>query len=355
MKSKDKKENLVREVNLVTMRMKGHCARSGYDRLIDYMQARQIEPPKKLSFIDRLIARCYSEITNGSGSIWYHRIHFLTELRAAKQWLRSKGQIFHFIYGENSYQHLAKLKKIRPGNKIVCTYHVPPEKFKIIIKNNRMLRDLDGIIVLSNFQKDFFINLLGHQNVWFVPHGIDIDFFKPGSGMKFKNGKFNCIFVGRHMRDINTMKMVIEIFEHRDQSVVFHIVSKPEINEHFKPHSNVNLYSNIPDQELLEMYRSADALTLPLIDGTANNTILEAIACGLPVITTDLPATRDYLSGDCALFVEPGNAEGFAENIKKLKDKAYRKKMADNSRRQALEFDWRRIAEKLMACYNEIV
>lgn len=355
MNKKTKKERFIRGINLITMRMKGHSAHSGYDQLIDYMPAKQIAPPQKLSFTHRLTTRCFRKLINQAGSTWYHRQHFLCEIKAAKQWMQSRNEIFHFIYGENSYQHLAKLKKIKPGNKIVCTYHVPPEKFKIINRDIRALKGIDGVIVLSDFQKDFFINLLGHHNVWFIPHGIDIDYFKPAPKTQFKNNKLNCIFVGKHMRDIHTFKQVIEILEHKDQNVLFHIVSKPEINLLFKQHTNARLYSNITDSKLLELYQSADVMTLPLIDSTANNSILEAIACGLPVITTNLPATRDYLSENCALFVPPANAARFAENILTMKHTELRQKMAEKSRQHALRFDWRRIAEDLMTCYNQII
>ena len=350
-----KEKNAVRGVNLISMRMRGHSGHSGYDRLADYLLAKHITPPPRFSLMDRLIARCFKVLIDRSGSIWYHRSQFLCEIKAARQWMLSKQEIFHFIYGENSYQYLAKLKKIKPGNRIVCTYHTPPDKFKTIVKNTSVLHDIDAAIVVSSFQKDFFINLLGHHNVWFVPHGIDLDYFRPASKIKSDTGILNCLFVGSHLRDIEAFKQVVEILEHNDQHVMFHIVSKPENTLPFKKYSNVRLYSKISDQELLNLYQSADLLTLPLIDSTANNTILEAMACGLPIITTDLPGTRDYLSDDCALFVSPGDAVGMVENIQQLKDNRYRQKLSVNSRQHARQFDWNIIADTLMNCYRQIL
>lgn len=349
------KENHLKGINLVTIRMKGHSGHSGYDRLADYMKAKQIAPPQKLSITDRLISRCFRELINRSGSIWYHRQHFLCEIKAAKQWMRSCNEIFHFIYGENSYQYLAKLKKIKPGNKIICTFHVPPEKFKVTVKDHRALLDIDGVIVVSSFQKDFFISLLGHQNVWFVPHGIDTDFFRPPATKPSENGKLNCIFIGNHLRDFKTLKKVIEQINHQNQNVFFHIISKPENLIQFKKYTNTQLHSNLSDHQLLDLYQKADLMTLPLIDSTANNSLLEGMACGLPIITTDLPATHDYLTNDCALFVSPGNAQGFVENILKLKHPEYRQKMGENSRRHSHDFDWRKITKTLIACYNQLI
>ena len=349
-----KKNNTIRGVNLISMRMKGHSIHSGYDRLADYMQAKHIAPPERFSFTDRLIARCFRCLIEKAGSTWYHRSQFLCEIQAARQWMLSKQEVFHFIYGENSYQYLAKLKKIKHGHRIVCTYHTPPEKFKTIVQNTSALHDIDAAIVVSRFQKDYFIDVLGHNNVWFVPHGIDLDFFRPAPRTQPEDGLLNCLFVGSHLRDIETFKQVVDILEHKDQTVLFHILTNTENTLQFQKNTNVRLYSKISDQELLNLYQTADLLTLPLIDSTANNSILEAMACGLPIITTDLPGTRDYLSDDCALFVSPGDAAGMIGNIQQLKDKKYRQQLSEKSRQHAQSFGWNIVADTLMACYRQI-
>ena len=354
MTAASKKDRTIRDVTLITMRMKGHSGHSGYDRLADYMAAEQIALPQRFSFTDRLISRCFKGVIGKAGSAWYHRANFLSEIQAARKWVTGSRQIFHFIYGENSYWYLAKLKKMIPGNRIVCTYHTPPDRFQAIVKEAKPLRDLDGIIVVSNFQKDFFVDWLGHNNVWFVPHGIDVDFFKPAPEARFGNHRLNCLFVGSHLRDVTTFRQVVQILAQKDPAVQFHILSSPANTNQFNGCANVQLYSKISELELLKLYQSSDLLTLPLIDSTANNSILEALACGLPIVTTDLPGTRDYLSDDCALFVPPGDAGAMADAVLKLKDDRYRQKLSENSREQALRFDWRVIADQLMDCYSRL-
>ena len=355
MKIKSNKNRFINNITLITMRMRGHSGHSGYDRLADYMAANQIALPQSLSFTDRLISRCFKNLIGRVGSTWYHRANFLCEIKAARQWPLNNRRIFHFIYGENSYQYLGKLKKIRTGNRIVCTYHTPPEKFQTIVKNLDPLHEIDAIIVLSNFQKEFFINLLGHNNVWYVPHGIDVDFFKPTAKTQSGDNLLNCLFVGSHLRDVETFRQVVDILEHKDKTIRFHILSNSTNTTQFEKSTNVKLYSKIPERELLKLYQSTDLLTLPLIDSTANNSILEALACGLPIVTTDLPGTRDYLSDDCALFVPPGDAAGMVHAIEKLKDHRYRQHLSEKSRQQAQRFDWKIITDSLMDCYRKVM
>lgn len=350
----EEKEKKFKGINLVTMRMSAHSGHSGYDRLADYMNAGQIAPPEMLSFSDRLIGRCFRRLIENSGSIWYHRSEFLSEIKAAKQWLKSNQVVFHYVYGENSYRYMGKLKNLRPENRIVCTFHTPPEKFQAVVKNTEPLKSIDAVIVMAESQIDFFVGLLGHNNVWFVPHGIDVEFFRPAPEFKSINGALNCLFVGSHLRDFDTLKKVVEISEGDGHNVIFHILINQEKTLRFKNFNNVRLYSKVSEQELLKLYQSADLLVLPLIDCTANNSILEAIACGLPVVTTDLPGTRNYLTDDCALFVPPGDAACMVDAICRMKDIGYRQWLSDNCRQHAQRFDWRVIADQLMGCYSRL-
>ena len=59
-------------------------------------------------------------------------------------------------------------------------------------------------------------------------------------------------------------------------------------------------------------------LVLPLLDATANNVVVEALACGLPVVTTDLPNAGDYLNERCSMVVPPKNPQKLAETILSL-------------------------------------
>ena len=85
-----------------------------------------------------------------------------------------------------------------------------------------------------------------------------------------------------------------------------------EHHHYFKGLTNVELHSSINDKSLLRLYQSAQILLLPLLDCTANNALLEGMACGLPVVTTDLPAIKDYVNDDCSILAPKGDSKALA-------------------------------------------
>jgi len=65
------------------------------------------------------------------------------------------------------------------------------------------------------------------------------------------------------------------------------------------------------------MMKRADAFVyLSLYDGFPN-VVLEAMACGCPLVVSDIPAHRDFLDEQCALFVSPRRPADVAEAIRR--------------------------------------
>ena len=107
------------------------------------------------------------------------------------------------------------------------------------------------------------------------------------------------------------------------------------------------LNQGISDSQLHALYLRAALLFLPLQDGAANNAILEAMAHGLPIVTTDLPSTRFY-TNNLAMLVPPSPAKYAAAIRKKLNELG----SADNRQQdsaalqeRAKALSWQKIAQ----------
>ena len=337
------------------MRMLGHAAASGYDRIIDYIDGNVIAPSQNVSLAQRVIARFSRNWITNSGVRWYHRQEFLCELHAAMHWLKDSRNIFHFIYGENSFRYLSELKRKLPRNKIVCTFHTPEYRFRSLISDPSYLRTIDAVIVVSTAQCAYFSDILGKEKIFFVPHGIDTEVFQSSQKRRMMNNKFNCLYVGTHLRDVDAMEKIILEARTHNAKIHFHVVANETTLARFRGQANVSVYHKIADKELIALYQSADILTLPLLESTANNSILEAIACGLPVITTDLVGTKDYLNHDCAVFVPKNSTHAFIDQITKLMHDPDRcHQMAHAARTRALTLSWPAVAKKIEKLYSEI-
>jgi len=343
------------DVNLIGLRIKHHAGASGYDQLISKLDAHSIITKEELSFAQKILVKILKRLIVNSGSTWYHRNHFITELALAKYWFTRKGQIFHFLYGENSYRYAGLLKLLGKNNFLVSTYHTPPVRFKEVVTARNFINRLDAVIVVSTLQQEFFAELVGADKVFFVPHGIDTEFFKPMSSKSGADEIFRCICVGGHLRDFETLLHTANTLSGKTDNLKITVVVPPSYHDQLSKCGNIELYSEVSDEHLLSLYRSADLLLLPLLDCTANNALLEGMACGLPVVTSDLQGARDYANEECALFVEKGNSQALADAVIQLMDdEERRKQMGEHSREQSKKFEWKQVVNQLESIYSQI-
>ena len=99
-----------------------------------------------------------------------------------------------------------------------------------------------------------------------------------------------------------------------------------------------------------------DLLFMPLKDATANNAVLEGIACGLPVLTTDLVSTREYLDHTDAMFVKNNEVDAFRTHILELaRDRDKCARYGESSRRRALDLSWPNVAKQYEKLYSMLM
>lgn len=289
----------------------------------------------------------------------YYKLSDLTaEIKALSRCLQKRVDIIHYMDGEHSAQYLPWLcklpRKVRP--KIVATYHQPPELLNSLTCK-KVISMLDHVTVVSPEQISYFQKLLPPDKISMILHGIDVDFFRPGSKPKSWN-KFTCITVGHWLRDFKAIRKVAEkLVEYKD--IEFHVVTSnrtgPKLTG-LEGLTNVILHRDtLDDAGLLEQYQHADILFLPLLQSTANNALLEGIACGLPVISTYLPSVKAYLPGKEAILIkdnDPGQlADALLHLIHTPED---RKNMSQEARKRAEELDWKKIAPQYEAVYSKL-
>lgn len=108
-----------------------------------------------------------------------------------------------------------------------------------------------------------------------------------------------------------------------------------------------------PDQtELINLYNAADLLLAPSLYEGFGLTILEAMACGLPVITSNVSALPEVVA-DAAIMVDPLDADGMVKSVIKLtSDRNLAASLAERGLQRAEPFTWRRTAEQVAQTYE---
>jgi UDP-glucose:(heptosyl)LPS alpha-1,3-glucosyltransferase len=110
-----------------------------------------------------------------------------------------------------------------------------------------------------------------------------------------------------------------------------------------------------PVEDPLPYYAGADALILPSIYDPFPSTVIEALACGLPVVTSTGCGARDAVTRlDPALVRDAGDIDGLAAAINRALELATKMTTIERTRAIASEYDMGRMIERTLAVHDTI-
>jgi glycosyltransferase involved in cell wall biosynthesis len=108
----------------------------------------------------------------------------------------------------------------------------------------------------------------------------------------------------------------------------------------------------VSDQELAELYRGARCLVYPSLYEGFGIPVLEAMACGTPVVTSAGGATEE-VAGGAAVLVDPHDPAAITAGIEEAV--ARRVELRARGLERAAQFTWERVAAETRAVYEEAV
>ncbi len=340
-------------LNLVYEAIPHHGRHSGYDQLAGSIAA--LAPANLIRFSGREPGQLSRWLSRKSRMEWYEPRFVELERRTAARLFAASNQICHILYGEDVYCYLRFLRGFHRsrGGRLVATYHQPPSILERVLPDRGALQSLDAAIAVGSSQLPFLQSALSEDRVFLVPHGVDTDFFSPSDGPRSHN--FSCLFVGQWLRDFPALRGVITAITGARTDVGFTVLTTKEQGEDLKDLPQTTVLSGISDDEMLALYRGADLLILPLLDSTANNSILEAMSCGIPVVTSDVGSVRDYLTPRSGVFLPAGDVAAFTEvTLGLLRQCDERLAMGEAARKRALDFDWTVIASRMISIFDHV-
>lgn len=111
----------------------------------------------------------------------------------------------------------------------------------------------------------------------------------------------------------------------------------------------------VPDADLPAVYAGAQAMAFPSEFEGFGLPVLEAMACGAPVVCSDTSSLPE-VAGDAALLVDPLNVDALAAALARvLQDEPLREQMRARGLAQAARFSWARAAEETLAVYRQVL
>jgi glycosyltransferase involved in cell wall biosynthesis len=284
------------------------------------------------------------------GGTPYNAETALLELSGFRHYLTHRPTLYHYLYGEENFR-LLRFRR----SPLVATFHHPPAQLAQWNVTGDYLQRLAAVVIQGESPRAHFEQFLPPERIHFVPHGIDTEYFMPGaSAAVAPDAAFRCLTVGSWLRDHETLRATALAFQaasHRPK-IVFDVIGNPAGKKHYTDCGNVNYLSNVPEAELLARYHNADLAVIPLTDCVANNAVLEALACGLPIVMTDVGSARNYVNDSCAALTPPADPQALYRTINALIDAPERRKqLAVAARRQAELLSWNRVAERMREVY----
>lgn len=328
------------------VRVPWHTAHGGYDRLLDHLpEVRRITPPTG-PLAAKAARRAHRLLARRCPLPFYPAEHCATDLR-----LLASREPAHVLYGDEQFW----FSRRRPGPTAV-TYHQPPARLSQHLPPatwRTLAQTADHITVLDPHQQDFFADLVPAERVHLVPHGIDTTAFAPAG--QPASGRPLVLTVGWWLRDWEVLDAVHARLHRRyGDDVEMIVVTRQAGSRPWHPAARV--LEGVTEKTLIALYRRAAVLLLPLTDATANNALLEAMACGTPAVATDIGGIRHYTGKDhAALLVPPGDATAAAEAVEKILAEtgtaahAVRRAAA---RERAERFAWPLVADQMRSVYR---
>ena len=117
----------------------------------------------------------------------------------------------------------------------------------------------------------------------------------------------------------------------------------------------VRFLENAPNEDLVALYNSARLLALPSFYEGFGLTVLEAMACGTPVICSERGSLPE-VAGDAALFINPDDLDGLADAMEHtLGDESLRTQMRERGLVQAARFSWEKTARETLDIYRTLL
>ena len=222
----------------------------------------------------------------------------------------------------------------------------------------------DNSITVSELTKKGLVMLgVNDTSIHLVANGIDLERIA-----RIKSSMNNCdiIFIGRFIKEKNLDMLIesVDLIRKKMPDIKCHIIGDgPEKKGLIAQVSGSELKSNIrffgfrTYDDVIAMLKSSKVLVLPSTREGFGIVVLEAFACGIPVVTikSSRNAAIELIDDRTGFIVNP-DARELCESIYRLiTDDVLRNEMSLSAISKAQEYDWDKITEQLLVIYKRLL
>jgi len=217
------------------------------------------------------------------------------------------------------------------------------------------LKWADAITVGSKDAYDYYSNI--GYTVNYIPNAIDIASLSSKINKKYEK---QIIFVGRLSKEkgINSLLQLSKILPH-DIHLLFVGVGplENEIKNIAKLYSNIEYLGYLPKEKVIPLIRGSFALIQPSLAEGISTTVLEAMACKIPVIAYDVGGNKELImNNQNGFLINSGSVNELKNKIIQLsEDKNLVNKFGQKSSELIKNFQWSNIGKKYLQLYESLL
>lgn len=231
----------------------------------------------------------------------------------------------------------------------------------------RIWREAAAVVAVSQGLKELAQRQYPSVPIRVIPNGVDLYYYQPrGRDSRVEEG-VRLLFTGRLVEQ-KGLEFLLESLAmvRKRSSTPFHlqVLGDGPLRERMQQRmeslelgGSVSFEGWVSQERVLQVLRGGDVFVLPSLTEGMPLGILQAMACGLPIVATQVPGSEELVrSGENGFLVPPGETEALADSLLFLmRDSSLREDMGRRSLMIAGEHDWASIARRYLELFEGII
>ena len=217
----------------------------------------------------------------------------------------------------------------------------------------------DAVLVGSTYARDTFVaEGVPAAKLRVVPYGVDLTLFHPNAEPRPREATFNVIFTGQltQRKGLSYLLRGYRQFQRADSHLTL-VGSFVGGLQALRPFAD--LFEHVPHRPraaLAAIYRASDVFVFPTLVEGMPLVVLEAMACGLPVIVTANGPGDIVRDGIDGFIIPERDEDALCDRLERLYgDRDLRLQMGRNAAARAREFSWDAYGDAARACLVDVV
>jgi glycosyltransferase involved in cell wall biosynthesis len=223
----------------------------------------------------------------------------------------------------------------------------------------------DHVLTDSNCSKRDIVERVGVRSdcITVVYPGVELERFRPGESSRAAGRPYVLCVAGAD--PTKNVGILVQAFaglpyplrEAHDLVLVGDFRRRPNFHEQVRASGieKQTVFTGVVDDgRLIDLYRQAALFVFPSLYEGFGFPVLEAMACGCPVIASNTSSLPE-VTGDAALLVEPTDVEELVKQMERvLMDAGLRAELRERGLARAAEFSWDRTARETIDVYHRV-